>query len=176
MKGLADRLAFISDRITAVLGNLCGAIVLIMGFLILFEVLMRYVVGRPPLLADELSRYMLVGMTFLGMSYVWKEKGHVRVEALATRLSRDKANRLRMATLIVALVFVVILFVGSLDFIERSISQTRTSDSWMRVPLVWPELTIVVGSLLLASQVATSIWRAIGIMKSGGALEQEASK
>ena len=54
MKGLADRLAFISDRITAVLGNLCGAIVLIMGFLILFEVLMRYVVGRPPLLADEL--------------------------------------------------------------------------------------------------------------------------
>ncbi len=176
MKQLADRLALASDRVAGALGYICGAIVLIMGFLIGFEVLMRYVVGRPPLLADELSRYMLVGMTFLGMSYVWKERGHVRVEALATRLSKDQANRVRIATLIVALVFVVILFVGSLDFIERSISQHRTSDSWMRIPLVYPEMTIVVGFLLLTSQVAASLWRAIGIMKSGGAIDEAVSQ
>jgi len=176
MKRFADGLARIIDRIADALGTICGVIVVFMGCLILFEVFMRYVVGRPPLLADELSRYILVAMTFLGMSYVWKEKGHVRVEALATRLSRVKANRLRIVTLVIALVFAVALFIGSLDFLERSFSQNRTSDSWMHMPLKYPESTIVIGFLLLSAQVGASIWRAVGIVKSGGALEEGAPK
>lgn len=175
-KSLLDRLANIIDRIVARIGDFCGIVVLVMALLIFVEVFMRYVIGRPPLLADEISRYMLVAMTFLGMSYVWKERGHVRVEALAQRLSRENANRLRFVTLAIALVFAIALFVGSIDFIARSVSQNRTSDSWMHVPLVWPESTILVGFVLLAAQVWTSIWRAFGIVKSGGALEEEATR
>ena len=171
-----DKMAHATDVVVGRLGDICGVLVLVMAFLIAVEVFMRYVVGRPPLLADELSRYMLVAMTFLGVSYVWREKGHVRVEALAVRLSREKANRLRLVTLTIAFVLAVALFAGSLEFIARSFSQNRTSDSWMHVPLKWPESTIVVGFLLLAAQIGTSIWRAIGIVKSGGALEQEAPK
>ncbi len=168
-----DKMAHATDVVVMRLGDFCGLLVIVMAFLIAFEVFMRYVVGQPPLLADELSRYMLVAMTFLGVSYVWKEKGHVRVEAIVARLSRQKANRLRLVTLTIAFVLAVALFAGSLDFIARSFSQNRTSDSWMHMPLKWPESTIVVGFLLLAAQIGTSIWRAIGIVKSGGALEEE---
>ena len=173
MKKLIDRIAGGLDRVSDGLGLFCAALVLVMALLIGFEVFMRYVVGRAPLLADELSRYMLVAITFLGLSYVWKEHAHVRVEALATKLSKVAANRLRIVTLILALVFVIGLFAGSLEFIERSFDQNRTSDSWLRVPLRYPESAIVVGFLLLAAQVAATIWRAIGIVKSGGHLEKE---
>jgi TRAP-type C4-dicarboxylate transport system permease small subunit len=173
MKRLWEKLARVLDRTVDGLGLFSAGLVVVMAFLILFEVFMRYVVGRAPLLADELSRYFLVAMTFLSMAWVWKEKGHVRVEALVARLSRNKANRIRLLTLTLALVFAIAIFVGSLDFLERSFSQNRTSDSWLHVPLKYPESTIVVGFLLLVAQVALSIVRAVRTVKSGGALEQE---
>lgn len=173
MKKSIDRLSVIADRAVASLGDFCGVLVLAMAFLIAVEVFMRYVIGRPPLLADELSRYILVAMTFLGMSYVWRERGHVRVEALVQRLSVKNANRLRVVTLALGLAFAVALFIGSISYIERSISQNRTSDSWMHVPLVWPESTILIGFLLLAIQVAVSVWRAVRTIETGGAVELE---
>lgn len=176
MKKLVDSLAAGVDKVADSLGMFSAVLVVLMGLLITFEVFMRYVVGRPPLLADELSRYFLVAMTFLGISWVWKENGHVRVEALVQRLSKQKANALRLVTLVLAFAFSLALFIGSLDFIERSFSQNRTSDSWMHVPLKYPESAIVIGFLLLAVQVAVTIWRAVRTVKAGGALEQEAPK
>lgn len=176
MKQIVEKLIRGLDWLTGGLGMFSAVLVVVMGFLIGFEVFMRYVVGRPPLLADELSRYFLVAMTFLGMSWVWQEKGHVRVEALVQRLSKSKANAIRLVTLVLAFAFSLALFIGSLDFIERSFSQNRTSDSWLHTPLKYPESTIVIGFLLLALQVAATIWRAIGTVRAGGALEQEAPK
>jgi len=176
MKALVGRLAGVVDRLADSMGMFSAVLVVVMGFLIASEVFLRYVVGRAPLLADELSRYFLVAMTFLGMAWVWKENGHVRVEALVQRLSKQKANALRICTLVLAFVFALALFIGSLDFIERSFSQNRTSDSWLRVPLKYPESAIVIGFLLLAIQIAVTIWRAVATVRSGGALEQEAPK
>jgi TRAP-type C4-dicarboxylate transport system permease small subunit len=176
MKKLVETFAAGLDRICDGLGMICAVLVVFMGFLITFEVFMRYVVGRPPLLADELSKYFLVAMTFLGISWVWKEKGHVRVEALVQRLAKSRANAVRIATLVLAFVFSLGIFTGSLDFIERSFSQNRTSDSWMHMPLKYPESTIVIGFLLLTLQVAVTIWRAVRTAKAGGALEQGAPK
>jgi len=176
MKRLWDKLAGGLDRIVDSLGLFSAGLVVLMAFLIVYEVFMRYVVGRAPLLADELSRYFLVAMTFLSIAWVWKEKGHVRVEALVVRLSKDNANRVRLLTLVLALAFSVAIFAGSLDFLERSFSQNRTSDSWLRVPLKYPESTIVIGFLLLVAKVASSIVRAVRTVKSGGMLEEEPPK
>ena len=176
MKQIGQRLVRGLDRLTDGLGVFSAVLVVVMGFLITFEVFMRYVVGRPPLLADELSKYFLVAMTFLGIAWVWKENAHVRVEALVQRLAKGKANAIRIATLVLAFLFSLGIFTGSLDFIERSFSQNRTSDSWMHMPLKYPESTIVIGFLLLTLQVAVTIWRAVRTAKAGGALEQGAPK
>lgn len=168
-----DRFFHVVDRLTWVLSEFCGGLVLVMASLVIFEVFMRYVVGHPPLLADEISGYMVVALTALGLPYLWKEGGHIRVEALIDRLPRWLAIRLRIATLIIALAFGVALVLGAVEFIVRSFSVGRTSDSWLRVPLAWPQMTILIGFSLLSMQIAASMRRALKVTKAGDAIEEE---
>ena len=77
--------------------------------LIFVEVFMRYVIGQPPMVADEFSAYMLVALSFIGAAYTWREKGHVRITALVTHLPIPVAKWLRLVTMSLALLFSIII-------------------------------------------------------------------
>jgi TRAP-type C4-dicarboxylate transport system permease small subunit len=157
------------DRLSIIGGHVSAYMVAIMMFLVLYEVVMRYFFSKSPLIADELSRYLLIALSFIGMSYVWREEAHVRVEALVTKLPPQTKRWLRLGTVIIAFIFVVAVIYGSFEFLERSVSQNRRSDSWMRIPLIIPEITIVMGFFLLAFQMLVSITKIVtGIYANEG--------
>lgn len=176
MRTLFSILASTPEKIAAVSGHFAGWLVVIMMLLVLFEVVMRYVFLQSPLLADELSRYMVIAMTFIGLAFAWKEKAHVRVEALVTKLPAKISNWLRLFTMILALVLTVAIVYGGYFFLERSLDQHRTSDSWLRVPQIWPEMTVVVGFLFLALVILASIIRTIKDIRAGKHIESEEMK
>lgn len=173
MRTLFSIVASIPEIIAAVSGYFAGGLVVIVMLLVLFEVTMRYVFLHSPLLADELSRYMVIAITFIGLAFAWKEKAHVRVEALVTKIPTKVSNWLRLFTTILALVLTVAVVYGGYFFIQRSLDQNRTSDSWLRVPLVWPEMTIVVGFLFMALIILVSIVRTIKDIRAGKCIESE---
>ena len=43
------------------------------GKLVVVDVFMRYVMHRPLMVADEISAYMLVALSFLGFAYTWRK-------------------------------------------------------------------------------------------------------
>ena len=156
-----EKIAKIIDRISVASGHLCAYLVGILIFLVLFEVVTRYLFSWTPLIADEFSRYMVIAISFLGMAYAWREGAHVRVEALVSRLPVRERTWIRLATIIIGFVFVIALMYGSTEFYERSIEQNRRSDSWMRIRMIYPEMLIVIGFFLLALQMLTSIFKII---------------
>lgn len=176
MRKLFSITGSIPEKIAVATGYFAGWLVLVMCFLVLFEVFMRYVFSYSPLLADELGRYMMITITFIGLAFTWKEKAHVRVEALITRLQTKVSNWLRLGTQILALAFTTAVFYGGFSFLERSFQQNRTSDSWLRVPLKWPEMTIVIGFFFLALMILSSVVRAIKDIRAGRRIEQEELK
>ncbi len=93
----------IIDSVSNVLGYFSGWLVALMMLLIFFEVFMRYVVNQPPMLADEFGAYMLIALSFLGAAYTWREKGHVRITSVVSRLPPKVASYLRVITLVFAL-------------------------------------------------------------------------
>lgn len=145
-----------------------------MVVLILFEVFMRYVVGRPPIIADEISAYMLVAISFLGMAYAWKEKAHVRVDIIVSRLPPRVAIWLRLIALVLAFIFVVGLSQASCDYVGYSFKTGMYSNTVLHVSLRWPQMTLVIGYILLSFLLITEIARTIVNIRSGASIERKA--
>jgi TRAP-type C4-dicarboxylate transport system permease small subunit len=161
-----------TDKLADLLGTICWVLVVTMLVLILWEVFMRYVLNNPPLIADELSAYFLVAIVFLGLALTWKEGSHVRVDALINILPDKITNPLRLITLFLDLVLVAGVFYGSLVYIERAFIQNPHSDSWMRFPLKWIQLTMVIGFCSLGIQIVASLFKGIIAFRAGKNLER----
>lgn len=66
-----------------------------MLFIMLLNVVFRYILGKPFFWSDELNNYLFIWMGFLACAYVMGNDGHVRVTAFQNLLSprvRDILN------------------------------------------------------------------------------------
>ena len=142
-------------------GHLQALIVFVLMLMVMVEVLARYVLQSPLSLADEMGGYMLVAISFMGLGYTWKEKGHVRVELLISMLPVKIRNCFRFGTLILATLFCIPLIVGSFQMLQDSLLFESRSGSWLRTPLVYPQSILLIGSLLLLLQLIAEIMKAV---------------
>ena len=167
------RLSSFITRLVNVSGHVFGWLVAIMMLLVLFEVFMRYIVGQPPLVADEFSAYMLVALSFLGMAYTWKEKGHVRITALVSRLPSKVSSWLRLITLVLGFAFILAITQSSYAFLIASFERGATSSTYFRTPLQGPHMTIPIGFTILALVLIVEIIKAIRSIRSGKSIEEK---
>ena len=152
-------------------GYIAGWVVLgIMG-LTMVEVVSRYVLHRPLILCDEFGGYSLVAISFLGLAYCWKQRGHIRITFVISRMPAWVSNWLRVATLTVALVYVSLASKVSYDFIADSFRRNMKSPSWLMTPLRWPEMAIPIGFTLLALILMVQIAIAIRNIRTGVSTE-----
>ena len=80
------QVGIIIEKVADFLGYVSGWLVPAMMLLVAVEVFMRYVLHDPAMVADEFSAYMLVALSYLGLSYTWRQGGHVRITLLVSRL------------------------------------------------------------------------------------------
>ena len=133
-------------------GKVCAGLIFFMMVLILYEAFMRYIFNYSPMLSDEITSYMLVFLAFGGLAYTWKERGHVVIDILISRVSKSAARRLRILTLILALACSIMLTKLGVDFIAQAVNMHICSDSWLRVPQQWPRAFVPFGFMLLSIQ------------------------
>ena len=151
----------IIEKVTDVLsGHLQAGIIFFLMAMLLVEVLTRYILRSPLSIADEMGGYLLVSITFMGLAYTWKERGHVRVSLLVSRLSDKFANLLRFITLILATVFTIPLIKACYDLISDSLLFESRSGSWLRTPLAYPQTILLIGAILLFLQLIAEIIKA----------------
>jgi TRAP-type C4-dicarboxylate transport system permease small subunit len=140
--------------------------------LVLFEVIMRYLVHQPPIVADELSAYMLVALAFIGLAYTWKERGHVRITALVAHLPPRVASWIRLLILCCALVISVILTQASYQYLAFSIKLHLASATHLRVPLQGPQTPLLIGFTILSLLLLVEIGKAIAKIRRGENVEE----
>ena len=88
-------------------GYVSGWLVPAMMLLVAVEVFMRYVLHDPAMVADEFSAYMLVGLSYMGLAYTWRQGGHVRITLLVNRLPVKVASWIRLCVLIMIFIFMI---------------------------------------------------------------------
>jgi TRAP-type C4-dicarboxylate transport system permease small subunit len=161
MNRLLRTIAILTDRVS---GALMAWSIFLLMILVLVEVVTRYLLNQPLSVAEEYGGYLLVAMTMVGLAYTWKEKGHISVDLLVSRLPARFQLRLRAATLTLAAALTLLLVAASLRMVSQSFLFGTRSGSWLRTPLAWPQMIVVLGSALLVLQLFAEIvalWRAL---------------
>jgi TRAP-type C4-dicarboxylate transport system permease small subunit len=157
----------IESFITFLSGPVQGWILFLLMILVLVDVTTRYVLQNPLSVAEEYGAYMLVAITCMGLAFTWKEKGHVRVELLVNRLSPATRQLMRTITVFIALIFTIFMVIASYQLVSFSFMFGTRSGSWTRTPIAWPQIPIIIGSVLLFFQLIIETIRAVNKLRSG---------
>jgi len=95
---------------------------------VLWQVFTRFVMDSPSTFTEELARYLLIWVSFLGAAYAYRKRIHLAVEVISQRLEGNKHNYLQI--FIQAVIFVFSLFVlviGGWDLTSMSFEMSQIS-------------------------------------------------
>jgi TRAP-type C4-dicarboxylate transport system permease small subunit len=156
-----------------ILGYIAGSLVIFIVLLVLVEVISRYVFNRPLMVADEFGSYLLVAVSYLAAAYCWKEKGHVRITVLVSRLPPRVSSWLRLITMLLALIVAIGLSQSAYSYLRTSFRLGMASGSWLNFPLQGPHMTLMIGFTFLSLLLVVQVTRAINKFRGGEKLEEE---
>jgi TRAP-type C4-dicarboxylate transport system permease small subunit len=128
---------------------IAGLILLAIALILFFNVVTRYFFGSSSVWIEEMSRYLMVWLTFIGASIMARRGGHIAVDILM-RAIRPALQRW-LTFLIAAVGFVTMLYVAWFGWgLTWSVYQSGQVAPTMPVPVAMLYLSIPVGGLLMA--------------------------
>lgn len=138
---------------------LLAVMLTVLSVLVFAQVFLRYFYGAALFFADELSRYLLVWLGFLGASLGVRAGAHIGVEFLWRALS-PRARR-AVALLVAALIFafLAVITVAGAALLPNQLSQLSPG---LGISMFWPYLAIPVGGILMLLQLidlTLRVWR-----------------
>ena len=132
--------------------------VFLLMLLILADVVTRYLPFLKPLaMSDEFGGYALVAITMGGLAYAWQQRAHVKVEFFLNILPPNVSWVLTTITTIVALGFTVLITYAAWQHIEMAFLFKVRSNTWMRTVIAYPQLSIIIGLILLDLQLVAEV-------------------
>jgi len=167
-----DNVWKVIEKVSYGVGYFAGWILLGIITLTMVEVLTRYVLRQPLILCDEFGGYSLFAITFLGLAYCAKEKGHIRITFIVERMKPKVSSRIRVVTLSLVLLYAVIGSMISWDFLISSFQRGMKSNSWLMTPLWWPQMVLPIGFTLFSLVLIMEIARTIRAIQLGLKVEE----
>lgn len=143
------------DRLNAVLAVLVGALLAVTAGAVLFQVLVRFVLTAAGInvsapWTEELARYALIWMVFLGAGVGCRRAQMIALEFLVRRLPARIGVPIRYATIALSIAFFVLLAVVGLPFVE--LGRTETSPVMnIEKSIVYWALPVGAGLMILNS-------------------------
>jgi TRAP-type C4-dicarboxylate transport system permease small subunit len=146
---LARAITAAADRVAAVAAAVSGATLVAMTALVTVEVLSRDLFNVSTLIADEMSGYLLVALTFIGLAPTLRGGGFIRIDTYRARLRGGARVGLELAIHVLALGYAVLLdwYLWRLTLDAWRLGTTSIQVS--RTPLWIPQACMAVGGLLL---------------------------
>ena len=126
-----------------------GLAILATAFIICYEIFARSVLHSPTVWAMEISTYLLILAGFFGMSYTMRTNGHICVDFLYSRFSKNVRRVLDIITSLLSLFAIYVCMTESTNYMLMSLAMGVVSPSLLRVPLWIPQLFMVIGFVLL---------------------------
>jgi TRAP-type mannitol/chloroaromatic compound transport system permease small subunit len=161
------RLLTIIDWFNARLGKLTAFVMIPTLLCIYYEIISRYVFGKPTLWASELMIYFCAILYILGAAWTLQVGRHVKIDMLYSKVSPAGQRVLDIITFPFFTLYMALLMWVGFRFATDSIAIRETSGTpWD--PPIYPIKTIfVVGVLLLLAQGAAKLVRDVNFLKTG---------
>ena len=124
---------------------------------VLLDITLRYF-GRSFSFGDELARFMLIGIVFIGAGICVHEKQHVKLSILTDRFS-GKFKILFSILSLVIIILVMFFFINSAWLFAKSAPTHRSSV--MGISMFWPKLLLLVSGIIMVFYYIVEIIRYI---------------
>ncbi len=111
------------------------------------QIFLRYVLNESLIWSDELARYLLIAMAFIGCAAGVRKRCHIRIDVIDLVLPATARRVLAVATDALVLFYLVYIFVASIEILGIFASQPSTA---MGVSMAVPYSVITIGFGLAA--------------------------
>jgi TRAP-type transport system small permease protein len=119
----------------------------VVSVVVIVEVILRYTLGETLVVTEELSRYLMVWVAFLGSVLLMRERGHITAEGLGGWFGPLGRRVIAVVADLLSLVFLLTLTWAGLQTLPGQLDQNLTT---INIPIFWFYLAIPVGCGLMA--------------------------
>lgn len=130
------------------------AMVVVMTVLVIMQVLMRYLFSSAFSWSEEIARYLMIWVSFLGAGLALQQGLHIGVEALVTRISPRKRRWVSLVSKAAVFFFLVVLTVGGFQLTWFVRNQSSPA---LFLSMSWAYGAAAAGGLFMAIQLFHSI-------------------
>lgn len=160
------------DQIINFIGKLFSWLWLVLLFVIIGNVVLRYAFSQGMIELEELQWYLYAAAWLIGLSYTFIADDHVRVDVILERLGFKAQMWFELfGLLLLFLPFVLFVLYFSISFVELSWTTSETSTSANGLPARWLIKGCLFFSFLLLFLVGFSrLLRVIASIRKGPAM------
>jgi len=147
------------DKVIKYSGYTAAGLYVLIGFIVSFEVISRYIFNAPTIWVNEISRLLQIWATYLALTYTFHNKEFIRITVFY-----DKANDKTKKVLdFISFIFIIyfssfVTYYGWLIAYD-SFEVGRTSSTILDLPAVITEIAIPISFALLLIRVFLEILR-----------------
>jgi C4-dicarboxylate transporter DctM subunit len=139
------------DGIFSLCGSLGSAMFVGVGFIVVFEIMMRFIFRSPTTWTGEISGTLTIVAAFLLFSYTLREKGHTKVDFITVHLSKRSVLILEIFTSLLGIIYCGVLVGYGIKMLRSSYIMGELSQI-LQIPLWIPQMSVPLGGALMVIQ------------------------
>ena len=150
MKKLINKYLNFLDFLNIVVKWICIVLAALMTLVVLLQVLTRYLPVPSPSWTEELSRYLMIGMAFLGASTGIKKWNNIKVDFIIEKLPKRMSDIFNYFIKIISFLLILYMTYLALTRLPKvgRIRQSATLD----IPMIIPQSSIILGCIAMDLQ------------------------
>lgn len=152
----------ISKIMTAIVKVLCIILFTALMLSLVLMIISRNVsfINFDVMWTDEVGRYMLVYLVFLGSGLAMIEGKHIRVDFILEQLSPRLRRWVELFNDLVTIAFLLVMVVSGFILVRKTGTQmVSTLRKYFDMPMAWWNSAVMVGGTIMAGAVCMKIWR-----------------
>ena len=162
-----NKLLGIVDKVNNCVGEVISFGFIVMLFIMLFEVVRRYIFNSPTIWAWDVNGLLFSTVLVLGGGYVLLHKGHVRLDILFERYSPKRRLIADIATFPVFFIFLSVMVWQGWRMASSSLDMREHTLGFFAAPIYPTKIAFVVATVLLLLQGVAILTRNVIALKKG---------
>lgn len=134
------------DRINKILLLLLGILLAVMIGVLSIQVISRTFVGYPLAWSEELARFIMIYLVFIGAAVALRNQQMIAIEFIAERVNFQTRRIMKIVVNLIGIVFFCTIFVQGLEVMSRVKIQLSAA---LQIPMSYVYAALPVGAVLL---------------------------
>ncbi len=151
----------IIDRTSSFCARLSAWLFFVIGGIIVFEVVARYVFLSPTIWGEEMSRFLQIWATYLAAAYVLHKRKLIAIDVVVSKTAPAVQKTLESCALLVIMIFCLVACFYGIEIVIDSIRVGRATSTMLAVPSWMTEIAIPLGFGLMFVQALAEFYRTV---------------